>query len=281
MRIRMLMSVLALLGLVAMTAVGQTVTLKYKMEKGKTYRYADTMKINTTQEMMGQEVKVENTISAVTRVAVEDQKSDGNYSLLMSTDTMRVTIKSPRMDTTMVPTELLHKRTRVTATALGEVLAREVVDSLKAGAMTRGMGSISSREMLRLPVFNGKGVKSGDKWTYSKTDTQSVDMGKTISTATFDYTFAGMEKVKGRELVKLTFAGKMSVNSKGTMMGMDVFTEGGGKMSGTIYFDDKAGMLFSEDSRIDMDLTAAVKGQQNMTIPITQQGTYRHMFLGN
>ncbi len=65
------------------------------------------------------------------------------------------------------------------------------------------------------------------------------------------------------------------------MMGMDVFTEGGGKMSGTIYFDEKAGMLVSEDSKIDMDLTAAVKGQQNMTIPITQSGKYRHVLLGN
>jgi hypothetical protein len=270
-----------LVGVAGHTALGQAVTLKYKMEKGKTYRYADTIKMNTTQEMMGQEMKVENTITTVTRVVVEDQKSNGNFSLLMSSDTMRIHVKNPRMDTTMVPTEMLHKRNRVTTTSLGEIVSREVVDSIGSSSLMRGAGAMSQREMLRFPVFNGKPLKKGDKWTYSKVDTQDTGGGKTISNSTYDYTYAGNEKVKGLDVAKLNFTGKVTVTSKSTMMGMDVFTEGGGKMNGFLYFDEKAGLLISEDSKIEMEMTAAVKGQQNMTIPISQSGTSKHLLLAD
>jgi hypothetical protein len=54
------------------------------------------------------------------------------------------------------------------------------------------------------------------------------------------------------------------------MMGMDVFIEGKGKLRGTIYFDDKAGLVVKEEGQNDTDLTAAITGQQNMTIPMTQ-----------
>jgi hypothetical protein len=280
-RLLVMVAVCSLLCLAGNTARAQAVTLKYKLEKGTAYRYADTLKMNTTQEMMGQEMKVENTITAVTRIAVEDLKSNGNTALFVSTDTMRIHVKNPRMDTTMVPAEMLHKRTRVTATPFGEVLSREVVDSISGGSMMRGAGAMASREMLRFPVFSGKPVKQGDKWTYTKIDTQDAAAGKTITNTTYDYTMAGTDKMLGREVVKVTYTAKMTINSKGSMMGMDVFTEGGGKGSGTLYFDEKAGLLVVEDTKMEMEMTAAVKGQQNMTIPISQSGTVKHVLLPN
>jgi hypothetical protein len=71
----------------------------------------------------------------------------------------------------------------------------------------------------------------------------------------------------------------MTITSKGTMGGMVVFTEGSGTMNGTVYFDSKAGLMVAEEGKMDVELTAAVTGAQNMTIPITQSATQKHILL--
>jgi len=50
-------------------------------------------------------------------------------------------------------------------------------------------------------------------------------------------------------------------------------------MSGVAYVDAKSGMLIASDGTMDSDMTAAVTGQQNMTIPITQSGTSKHVLI--
>jgi hypothetical protein len=57
------------------------------------------------------------------------------------------------------------------------------------------------------------------------------------------------------------------------MMGMDIFTEGKGTTSGTLYFDPAAGITVVEDSKTESDMTAAMTGQQNMTMPISSSST--------
>ncbi|MRR11689.1 hypothetical protein EG835_04305, partial [bacterium] len=130
MKTRMLIT--GVLVFAAGAAFGQSVQLKYVPEKGKTYQYADTMVVNMTQEMMGQEMKVYNKIAAVSRVTVESVAAD-RYALVFSLDTLRIATKSPRMDSTLVPTELLHKRTRITFSPARDILARPGLDSTQGG----------------------------------------------------------------------------------------------------------------------------------------------------
>jgi hypothetical protein len=253
-------------------------TLRYKFAKGKTYRYADTIVANTTQEMMGQEMKMMNAVYAVTRIVGEEAKKDGGAVLIFSMDTLRVSVKNVRMDSTLVPTELNHKRSRLTIDARGEAKKRETIDSVKAGGMY-GVGAGTLQQLFRFALLAEKPVKVGEKWTAVRTDTTESMGGKGVSNATYEYTLASQEKYLGRECLKLTYTGKMTITSKGAMGGMDVFTEGNGTIAGTVYFDAKAGLAIAEDGKADVEMTAAVTGQQNMTIPITQSSTQRHVLL--
>jgi len=264
----------------AWSAHGQT-ALKYKFTKGDLYRYADTMAVQTTQEMMGQEMKVFQDISAVTRFLVEGQTSDGGANIVTSSDTLVIKVKNPRIDTTIVPVELLHKRNRITITSLGEVTAREVLDSIKVPMLLRASGGFGLREILRLPVLAAKPVKAGEKWTHAKTDSVKSDGGNSVMATTMEYTLVGAEKYAGRGCVKLTFTGKVDLTTKSAAMGMDVFTEGTGTITGVLYFDDKAGVLVAEEGKTEMELTAALTGQQNMTIPITTSSKMKHVLLAN
>ncbi len=256
-------------------------SLKYKFVKGTTLRYADTMVVQTTQEMMGQEMKMSQNLSAVTRYSVEAATPDGGAKLLNTTDTMRINVKNPRMDTTIVPVEIFHKRNRLTVTPLGDVTAREVVDSIKTTSFMRASGGVGTRELLRMPVLPGKPVKPGDTWTTTKVDSTKSEGGNSVLTSTVEYKLVGTANYAGRSCAKFSYKGKMAVNTKGTMMGMDVFTEGTGTTSGVAYFDTSAGVFVGDEGKSDMELTAAVTGQQNMTIPISQTMTMKHVLLPN
>ena len=256
------------------------VSLKYNFAAGDVYRYADTLVVQTTQEMMGQEMKVSQNISVVTRFVVDAVISGGGASLITSNDTMLVKVKNPRVDTTIVPVEILHKRNRLTVTPLGDITAREVIDSVRVPMLMRG-GGIGSREIMRLPVLSANPVKPGEKWTSSKVDSTSAEGGSSVLSMTMEYTFVGREKYAGRACVKLAYTGKLEVNSKSKMGGMDVFTEGTGKLTGVVYFDDRAGVFVADEGKTDMEMTAALTGQQNMTIPISSTTTMKHVLLAN
>ncbi len=268
--------------IIAGSALAQPATpLKYKFVQGATFRYADTMSVQMTQEMMGQEMKMSQNIAAVTRYAVEGVTSDGGAKLIATSDTMQIKLKNPRMDTTIVPVEVLHKRNRLTVTSLGDVTAREVIDSIRATTLMRGSGGIAQREILRLPVLSAKPVKTGDTWTTTKVDSTKSEGGSSVLSTTMEYTVMGREMFAGRSCVKLNYAGKLAVNTKGTMGGMDVFTEGTGKMTGVAFFDDRAGVFVGEEGKTEMEMTAAVTGQQNMTIPISQSTKSKHILLAD
>jgi len=257
-------------------AAQETYTLKYRYEKGKVYRYADTMLVNSTQEMMGQEMKIASNVYSVSRAEVEDVKGDGGMILLMSAESMRISMKSPRGDTTLAPPELIGKRTRVTMKESGEVVRRETVDTVKTAGMMRG---VSQRELFRMHTLSVKPVSIGEKWSGTRSDTSDAMGGKNVSTSTVEYTLAGKQKVGGRECLKITYAGKVAINGKGSMQGMDVFTEGTGTLGGTFFFDEKSGVMVADDGKFNNEMTAAITGAQNMTIPISQVGTMKHSLL--
>jgi hypothetical protein len=240
-------------------------TLAYKFAKGKTYFYRNTMDGSTTQEMMGQEMKMDQASNTLVRVVV-DAVQDKSADLMISADSLVVSSKMPARDTTMSLTHLLGKRTKIRLSTLGEVMSREVIDSVTEGSMRGGV----QREAMSFMMLPDGKKKVGEKWNATKTDTIEAMGGTIYNTTNIDYTITGTEKRMSRNCLKITFEGATETNGKASMMGMELFIEGTGTTKGTAYFDEAEGILIEVESTTNNESTMAATGQQQMTIPISQ-----------
>jgi hypothetical protein len=251
-------------------------TLQYKLEKGKVYRFADTTLVKSSQEMMGQEVKSTSTVLATTRLVPTEIRADGSTVLTVSPDVMSVSVKSARMDTTMVLQDAIGKRTRLTISKLGETIGRAVIDTVKFSGMAATAGR---QDMVRLHIMPSKPVKIGEKWTATKPDTSEAMGGKMVTVSTGDFTLLSKEAKSGTECLKISYTGKLTISGKGSMNGADFFVEGTGTTSGTYFVDIATGMPVWEDSKYDVESTVALTGAQNMTIPSSTSVTAHRILL--
>lgn len=256
--------------LTSQALAGGPYTLRLGLQQGKTYLYADVVQANVTQEMMGQEMKSATVSTSLSRFVVEKAGADG-IAAITSLDSMTVSVKNARMDTTMVMPDLLGKRSRIVLSPLGKVLSKAVIDTIgKAGSPMRGA---SARDAMRVHIFPEAPVAVGGTWTGVIADTNEAMGGKMVTTSTLTYTLAGEEEKDGRACVRITYTGTMAVEGKGSMMGAEIFTEGKGTVSGVLYFDAAAGVTVADASKMETDLTAAITGAQNMTMPMSTVGS--------
>ncbi len=269
-------AVLCAAALVSAAASAQAqFTLQYKLPQGATYRFADSVVANTSQEMMGQQVKSTSILHVITRVDVAQLRDDGTTVLVFAPESIRFNVKTARVDTTIVPQQLIGKRTQLEISRLGDVLGRQTLDSVKVGGLA---ASVGQRELVRLPAYPARPVKLGDKWTSTRPDTNESMGGKMISTATLEYTVLAKEARLGRQCLKVSYSGKTSVNGRGAMMGSTFYLEGNGTMSGTFWVDPATGLPVAEDAVTNMASTVSMTGQQSMTIPSTQAvSTHRRL----
>ena len=251
-------------------------SLQYRFEKDKAYRFADTIHVKSSQEMMGQEMKSTSTVLAVSRLVATEIRPDGSAVLTVSPDAMTVSIKNARMDTTMILKDMIGKRTRLTVSKLGETSRREIIDTVKFSGMAASTGR---QDLVRLHVMPSKPVKIGDKWTATKPDTFDVQGGRMITVSTGDFTLLSKEMMDGKGCVKISYTGKETISGKGSMNGADFFVEGSGTTSGTYFVDLASGMPVLEDARSDVESTVAITGAQNMTIPSSQSITTHRILL--
>jgi len=258
---------LVVAGMFASTAFAQeSYTLQYKYRAGKTYRYANLIATASTREMMGREVKTNADVTMTSRFLVEGAAQDGALTLVASVDSIRVSVKSPEMDTTIVPTELTGKRTRLVLTPLGVVKSRTVIDSVQAQAMSFGVGQ---RDVMKFHRLEAKPVKIGGRWSISSADSLDMMGGTSIITTDMAYTLAGKENAKGHDCLKISYTGTSTTVGKGSMMGMEIFIEGTSKLNGAFLFDPALGIIVSEETHANNESTVATTGQQAMTIPVS------------
>ncbi|MCX6135918.1 MAG: hypothetical protein NTV54_00255, partial [Ignavibacteriales bacterium] len=256
MRSRLLLTAALVAALCATSSAQEKFSLEYKFEKGKTYRYHQTTKGVMTQEMMGREMKVDNGSDMVTKLVVDDVSKTKEAVLIVSAESATASVKSPMMDTTMVMSQLIGKRSKIILSATGAVVKRETIDSVKMEGM-RGMGS---REMMKVHELPAGPVAPAGTWKTSRADTSDNLGGKMVSTYSNDYTVAGTEKKGVHQCVKVTYTSKITVNGNGKMMGMEFFIEGTGTTKGTLFFDATAGILVSDESDTNIDMTMAATG---------------------
>jgi hypothetical protein len=245
----------------------ETYKLEYKFEKGKTYRYKEVTSGYITQEMMGKEIKMKNETNSVNRLLVDDVTKNGGAVLIISADSMKVFSSSPRGDTTMIINELVGKRTKVTISNIGKIEKREVLDSVKL--MGRAAGA-AQRESIQFPQLSDKPLKIGDTWIASTSDTLEQMGGKITVASSYEYKLVGKEKKDIHDCFKVSFTGKVTTEGKASVQGMEFFIDGSGKNSGTIFFDQKAGLVVHEETASDTETNMATTGEQQMIIPITQ-----------
>lgn len=253
-------------------------TLKYAMEKGKAYRFADTSVIKSSQEVNGQEMKSTVNSFSTIRLVPEEIRGDGATVFILSPEQVKVAVKSARMDTTIEVKEMIGKRTRMTVSALGQTLNKEIVDTVQFSPL---MASMGRQDLVRLHTMPEKPVRIGDTWTSSKPDTNDAMGGRMVTVATGDFTLLARENKLGIDCLKIGYTGKLTVKGKGTMSGMDFFVEGAGSTSGTYYQAVKSGLTVWEDSKYDVESTVALTGAQTMTIPSSTSVSTHRILLGD
>jgi hypothetical protein len=263
----MRIAVVALLALGAAGAAAQeTLPLQYRFLKGSIYRFAETTEIASVQEMMGQEVKSTMTVRSVRRSAIDDVLENGTIVIVTSADSLVFSMKSPRMDTTMVMSDMIGKRRKVKMLPTGEIQSRETLDSVRVEGQLRGQAGRETAIAHRLP---GKPVKTGDSWKASIADTNEAMGGRMATQMDLTYTVAGVEKRLGHDCLKITYTGTTALAGKQSRNGMEFYLEGVGKSTGTLYFDPVLGLPVLDETSTEQEMTLALTGQQNMTIPMT------------
>lgn len=245
----------------------ETVLLKYNFVPGKAYSQNTTVTNNITQSMGGQEMKMLSDIKASNDLAIESVDKDGNATVLVSL--LNISIRSAAMgrDTTMNFNDLKDK-TRAVYSVEGKSISSVKVDSFQVSRM---IGSID--QFVKLQTLPGKPIKVGEKWMDKIVENKKASGGNPFAVennSDMEYTLVGKESKDGNDYYKISYTGTMIITGKGNQMGMEMFMEGTGKTEGFYYFDPKTSMIVYTEGNTEMDMTIAVTGQQNMTMPMSQ-----------
>jgi hypothetical protein len=74
----------------------------------------------------------------------------------------------------------------------------------------------------------------------------------------------------GHECLKITFTAETEITGRMVQMGMEMFLEGTGYNSGTLWFDEAKGVTVARESSSAQEMTYALTGTMNISIPSTQ-----------
>jgi len=242
--------------------------LAYKMEKGKIYKFSQDNIIETIQEMGGQEMKMNTNGSTVLKYEIEDVSQEGTITLVYSYDEVKFHMKGMGRDTTMEMKNLMDKKTRAEVTKSGKVIKETTTDSAKSTKPSMSMNMFASTNLPRLPE---QAVGIGEKWPRLSNDTTQSDDGQMVYKRNIEYTLTGKDKKGDHDCLKIDYKGTLEITGKMKQMGMDIVMEGSGDTSGTVWFDPASGMMIEQQTTTSIEMTMALTGQTQMTIPMSQK----------
>jgi hypothetical protein len=243
--------------------------LEYKFENGKIYRYRDETKGKIIQEMMGQEDRTDIKSKTFIKVLADSTLQSNAAILLVSVDSVKVTLITKREDKTLDLPEVIGKRVKFSVSGLGKILKKEVIDPVKIKGMAQ---EIDIRELVQIPLaqFPENEIKIGDKWDATWADTVEAMCGKAVTQSNYQYKLKGKENKNNRDCLKVEFEGKETSEGKGNMQGMEIYFEKENKNEGTLYLDINSGIVVFEASEAEELTTISTAGAHSMMIPITQ-----------
>ncbi len=244
-------------------------SLQYKLEPGSSYKYKVESFVKMVQEMMGQENVSDIKSDLLVSLTADSLKAETLFLSAVYEDFV-VDVSSARIDTTLSMQELLDKRIKIEMTKWGNTLDVAAIDTFPKAQMMGG-GSDPEQQFYRFfPKLPEESVSQDGVWQISDPDTIETMGGKVVVTPDVEYTAMGMEILNGHECLKVDYAGDLTLEGEGSQQGFDFFMEGDGTVEGTYYFDVKQGVLVQIENSSTQDVTIAITGQQNMTIPQSQ-----------
>ncbi len=259
-------TLVALLLISASANSQDAVMLKYGLKGGSKFLQETEIHQNTVQSMMGQEIKVLGEIMATSEFNVEAVSAEGNMTVLMTVKDISIRTQAMGRDTTMRIQDS-KDAARILFSPEGKVISTAKVDSSEAASV------INQLDQGRMKMLPGKMVKTGETWVEDFVDTKNSAAGTPFALETTthtEYSLVGKEEKEGRDCFRVTTSGTVTVTGKGSQMGMEMFIEGGGKTEGFFLFDPGTSMVIYSEDVIEMEMSVAVSGPQNMTIPMTQ-----------
>ena len=244
-----------------------THTLIYKMEPGTSYRYLRENSVTATQEMAGNEMTVTADTRNLTEYLTGEVTSDGRIVLMAKTLEASAHTNMMGKDTTVQLTDEIGKSEKTEMTLHGKPVKGNSEDSTKAVATGFDIGAMNQSDFMKLPV---NPVAMGEKWVVNEADTVKNDEIDIIVTTVTSSELTGTESRNGHDCLKVTFKTTYEINGKMKQYGMEMFIEGEGNSDGAYWFDEGRGLLAGYEGVINQDVTIAITGQSQMTIPSSQ-----------
>jgi hypothetical protein len=258
--------------LVSSLIYSQTYKPIIKVSKGQEFSYLTDMTMEMVQSMGGQEMKYVTSGTATVKNAISDILTDGKIEVLASNWDAKVKSTAMGKDTTMTFNGKVGSSFKFTLDKLGNVLSKAKNEEDKNDNKLPGFDN-----MMAVTVFcelPENPLNPGDKWSKSHNDSiEAGPAGKLGYDVKTEYTFVGKETVEGKNLYKITSASDVKISGKGNTQGMEFAIDGTGVSKNDIYLDPATGVIQTNKMNMELDMSIALSGQQNMTIPMTQKMT--------
>jgi len=242
------------------------INLVYSYEPGKTYHYTMESSNSFIQELMGQENKGTTGISQKGAFSVESVDTDGLIRGSFAWENFTTTTKMMQIDTTIIFKDYVGKKSNLSITPKGKI---SVISSDSVKAMPGMPGSTVGSMMLFLKLPEAM-VAAGDTFSVRTIDTTyDQNNNQTITERLIKSKFESIEKTAEGALI-YNFSYEEFSSSSGTVetMGMELYQETEGTEKGTVRISG-SGILLSQQSVSDKDMSLVLTGQMGMTIPMT------------
>lgn len=242
--------------------------LNYFFEKGKVYRYLDEIKVKSTQEMMGREMRMDTKIEMLSKFNVDSVLENGNYILSIEIDSMRMEISSKVMDTVISSKNVSALNRKIEIDKFGNIINKKKTDKIALGTMI--MDEMMP-DKFELHIFSDKDLKIGDKWETVSYDTIDAKGTKIVSKTKVVYKLLKREKKFERDCLKIEYEAETESEGKVDMAGQELYVEGDVSTEGVFWFDNLEKLLVYEEADVTDNTTLAHTGENALIIPITQK----------
>ncbi|RCK73042.1 MAG: hypothetical protein IGBAC_0241 [Ignavibacteriae bacterium] len=245
--------------------------LSYNFEQGKIYRYQDVIKSKTTQEVMGQEIRVDTKAEMMHKIIVDSVLENGNYLITISFDSIRAQIISKQMDTVLSLKEIPAKRKKIEVDKFGNIVNKEGRDKIVIGGQ---LADEILQNKIELHILSDKELKIGDKWETTVYDTTDI-MGTLIVTkAKNKYKLIKKENKFDKDCLKIEYETEAESEGNIKMQGEQVYFESSVDVEGILYYDLSSKLIIYEEADVTDNTSLATSGPRAMIIPITQKSSF-------
>jgi len=239
-----------------LSAAGTAQDAVYRYEKGKEYKYFAEMKSEMIQEHMGQTVNVTIEGTSSFAVLVDNILENGDMHVTQVIDNALLIIESPQ-DTKTFGSDLAGKTFGFTMKNNGEIVEKDSIEE---------SGKSESKDIVRqlqgmFEKFEAGKLIVGSEWEAVRIDTSGTgEEDEIIAEKTTLYKVVGTETKMDRECLHIALVTESEL--EGTMVrgGQEFLLIGEQKIKGTIYYDQKEGIILESSEEQSSESTISDPG---------------------